>query len=185
MKMDSIISQELITAIQAQVRIDWFGKHGIHHWARVYEIGTKLAGQTGANRDVVQLFSVFHDAGRFNEHEDPQHGPRGAKLASQLRAFFFPELQEKEFTLLHQACSLHTSAATHHDITVQTCFDADRLDLGRVRKVPDPLYLCTDAAKDPRMLGWAYRKSVEGWIPENILGESAGHNDCLPSGIGN
>jgi uncharacterized protein len=173
MTKKSVISRELITAIQAQVRIDWFGKHGISHWARVYEIGMKLAGQTGANRDVVELFSVFHDAGRHNEHNDPQHGPRGAMLAGEFHAFFFPELKEKEFILLQQACSLHTLAASHADITVQTCFDADRLDLGRVGKVPDPQFLCTDAAKDSRMLDWAYSTSIKGWVPDNIVGNFA------------
>lgn len=166
----SIISRELITAIQAQVRIDWLGSHGVSHWARVYEIGMKLAEQTAANRDVVQLFSVFHDAKRYNEHDDPQHGPRGAKLAGELRAAFFPELKEKDFILLQQACSLHTPVTTHADITVQTCCDADRLDLGRVGKIPDPQFLSTDAAKDKRMLAWAYRKSVNGGIPDTVFG---------------
>jgi hypothetical protein len=30
------------------------------------------------------------------------------------------------------ACRLHTSDRTHDDITVQACFNSDRLDLGRV-----------------------------------------------------
>lgn len=170
MKKSSIISLELITVIQAQVRIDWLGRHGIKHWARVYEIGMKLAEQTRANREVVQLFSVFHDARRYNEHDDPQHGPRGAKLAGELRGAFFPELQQEDLTLLHQACSLHTLAITHADITVQTCFDADRLDLGRVGKLPDPQFLSTDAARDQRMIAWAYRQSVNGDIPDTVFG---------------
>lgn len=40
------------------------------------------------------------------------------------------------------ACNQHTVARTHGDITVQTCFDADRFDLARARigKVPDPAF---------------------------------------------
>lgn len=165
-----MICPELITKIKEQIRINWCGPHGISHWARVYNIGMKLAPQTGANRKVVQLFSVFHDSRRYNEHSDPQHGPRGAELAAQLRPTYFPGLADQEFNLLHLACYLHTQASTHADITVRTCFDADRLDLGRVGKVPEPDLLCTDAAKSPEMIDWAYKRSVDGYIPDNVLG---------------
>ncbi|MBT5083254.1 MAG: hypothetical protein HOM62_22025 [Rhodospirillaceae bacterium] len=47
------------------------------------------------------------------------------------------------------------------DITVQTCWDADRLDLGRAGIVPDPRYLCTDAAKEPRMIEWAHNRATK------------------------
>lgn len=90
----------------------------------------KLTEQTGANQKVIQLFSIFHDSRRHNEHLDPKHGLWGAELATQLRENHFPLLTDEEFDLLHQACFLHTKAATHDNITVQTCFDADRLDLG-------------------------------------------------------
>jgi uncharacterized protein len=46
------------------------------------------------------------------------------------------------------------------DVTVLTCWDADRLDLGRVGIRPDPTYLCTAAARDTDMLTWSYRRSV-------------------------
>jgi uncharacterized protein len=46
------------------------------------------------------------------------------------------------------------------DVTVRTCWDADRLDLGRVGIRPDPHYLCTEAARDAEVLAWAYRRSV-------------------------
>ncbi|MBU0967772.1 MAG: hypothetical protein KKA54_15475 [Proteobacteria bacterium] len=132
----------------------------------------KLSRQTGANQHVVQLFSLFHDSRRFNEHLDSHHGPRGAELASQLREAHLPLLTDEEFDLLHMACCLHTQAATHENITVQTCFDADRLDLGRVGKVPDPEYLCTDAAKSEEMIAWAYQRSIQGVVPDNVLGRS-------------
>ena len=46
------------------------------------------------------------------------------------------------------------------DITVQTCWDADRLDLGRVGIIPRPDRLCTEEARDPVLLDIAYRRSV-------------------------
>ena len=170
MSNNSIISLELIAAIKDQFRINWNGQHGISHWSRVYDIGMKLTEKTGANQKVVQLFSVFHDSRRHNEHLDPKHGPRGAELAITLRKSYFPLLTDEEFNLLHLACSCHTKASSHDNITVQTCFDSDRLDLGRVRKVPNPKLLCTDAAKSEAMIDWAYTRSVRGDIPDNVLG---------------
>lgn len=47
------------------------------------------------------------------------------------------------------------------DATVLTCWDADRLDLGRVGIRPHPHRLCTEAARDPVLLEWAYQRSVK------------------------
>lgn len=137
----------------------------------MYENGLHLADSTGANIRVVQLFAVFHDSRRCNESWDPEHGPRGAELAESWREKYF-ELSDDECGLLFTSCSLHTKAKTHRDITVQTCFDADRLDLGRAGKTPDPKLLCTDAARDLKTIEWAMQRSVSGYIPDNILGRS-------------
>ncbi len=48
------------------------------------------------------------------------------------------------------------------DVTVRTCWDADRLDLGQVEIRPDRRYLCTEAARDPEVLAWAYCRSRSG-----------------------
>jgi uncharacterized protein len=45
-------------------------------------------------------------------------------------------------------------------MTVLTCWDADRLDLGRVGIKPNPHRLCTAAARDPMMIEWAYKRSI-------------------------
>jgi hypothetical protein len=37
--------------------------------------------------------------------------------------------------------------ARHPDVTIQTCWDADRLDLGRVGIRPDPARMGTEAGK--------------------------------------
>jgi len=165
-----MITRDLVDAIREQFSISWSGIHGISHWSRVYEIGMKLTEQTGANRNVVQLFSVFHDSRRFTEGSDPQHGPRGAKLAMQFRATHLNGMAAEEFELLLEACRLHTSAQTHEDITVRTCFDSDRLDLGRVGTIPDPRLLCTDAARVSDMISWATANAERGTIPDNELG---------------
>ena len=83
--------------------------------------------------EVVQLFAVFHDSRRVNECTDYCHGQRGAELAAELRGQLF-DLPDADFDLLYQACADHTDGLTEADITVQTCWDADRLDLGPSRQ---------------------------------------------------
>ena len=167
--MSGIVSKDLVRAIKDQFQINWQGIHGLSHLSRVWENGIHLAEATGANKKVVQLFAVFHDSRRLNENCDPEHGPRGALLAESWRGKYY-DLNNEEFDLLFTACSLHTMARTHVDTTIQTCFDADRLDLGRIGKTPDPKLLCTEAAKDPKTIEWATQRSISGYIPDNLLG---------------
>jgi uncharacterized protein len=136
------------------------GFHSIKHWARVLGNGKRLAAETGANLKVVELFAVFHDSRRENEGFDPDHGLRGAEFAKSMRGVWF-DLSDGEMDLLFEACLNHSKGITDGDITVQTCWDADRLDLGRVGTRPDPKYLCTAPAKTADMLNWAYSRSVK------------------------
>lgn len=163
--MTAIISKALVQAIRDQFAINWHGIHGFSHLARVWENGLRLAPATGANERVVQLFALFHDSRRLNEGTDPQHGPRGARLAEQWRGRYF-DLEDDEFALLTTACRLHTSALTHAEPTVRTCFDADRLDLARVGKTPDPTRLCTEAARDTDTIHWAVQRSLRNHRPD-------------------
>jgi uncharacterized protein len=146
------------------------GDHGVAHWARVFENGLCLAEETGAHVEVVRLFAVLHDSQRLNEGTDPDHGPRAAEFARMLRGRLF-DLPEREFRLLHRACAGHTHERTHPDVTIQTCWDADRLDLGRVGIMPDPSYLCTDVAKRPATIRWADGRSSSGVVPEFVREE--------------
>ena len=151
------ISIELIAEIKRNYKLRWTGTHGIIHWHRVYENGIKLSAQPEVNPKVLELFAIFHDSQRKNEHLDPGHGKRGATLAIKLRHML--PLDNNEFNLLTTACSLHTKAKNHEDITVQACFDADRLDLGRVNITPNPALLCTPLAKQQETIDWAYQRS--------------------------
>ena len=161
-----MISRQLIEAIGKQYRLPWDGVHGIGHWARVRENGLRIAATLpGVNSEVVELFAVFHDARRTNEGIDAGHGRRGAKLAESLRGVLF-ELSDEEFALLDMACRYHTDGRTDGDVTVQTCWDADRLDLGRVGMRPDPQHLCTAAAKDPDLMAWADSRARQRIVPQ-------------------
>jgi uncharacterized protein len=108
---------------------------------------------------VVELFAVLHDSRRLNDGRDPEHGLRAAENAVRLHGQFY-ELDDGELALLCDACLGHSDGFTEADVTVQTCWDADRLDLGRVGVEPAPHKLCTSVARDPLIIAWAYRRSV-------------------------
>ena len=144
------------------------GIHGVGHWARVFENGMRLADTTGADRDVLALFAVFHDAQRLNDGRDDGHGIRGGELA---RLFWNSEYQlpASSFEQLYYACAHHTDGMTDGDITIQTCWDADRLDLARVGIRPAKKYLCTKPARTPELIQWGTARAREKAEPEEIL----------------
>jgi len=146
------------------------GTHGLPHWARVLENGVRLSETTGANPRVVTLFAVFHDARRADEGADPGHGRRGAELAKQLREEHL-SLSDEEFGLLETACIHHTDGTVEGDVTVRTCWDADRLDLWRVFIAPKNKYLCTEAAKDECFQEWARDRSLSDYAPSYVRDE--------------
>jgi uncharacterized protein len=160
----------LIKEILDQYSLPVFGTHGITHWARVLENGLRIAQETGANEEVVSLFAVLHDSRRQNEALDPGHGKRGAELAKSLRGSFF-DISDQDFDLLYEACVSHTDGKTESDITVQTCWDADRLDLGRVWIWPNPDHLCTQFAKNPEIITWANQRSETRFTPDFVYSE--------------
>ena len=155
-----IISDKLIKRIKQEFLLDWNGIHGYPHWMRVKENGMILSGRTGANPQVVKLFAVLHDSKRMNDGRDPNHGKRAADFIKSLKDGLIV-LPNDEFDLLLFACEKHSDGLTDADVTVQTCWDADRLDLGRVSIKPNPQFLCTSAAKDQTLIEWAYQRSIK------------------------
>ena len=165
-----MVTSRLIGLIREGYLLEWNGIHGVGHWARVRENGLCLASITGAKREIVELFAVFHDARRVNEGGDPEHGLRGAKFAAELRGRAF-QVSDEEFEILCIACAHHTDERTHGDVTVQTCWDADRLDLGRVGTTPRAEYLSTDAAREQAFMEWAVRRGRDGVVPGFVYDE--------------
>jgi uncharacterized protein len=157
----------VLKAVLEQYTLPPEGDHGVAHWARVFEIGERLAVATGASLAVVQLFAVLHDSRRLNEGTDPDHGPRAAEFAETLRGTCF-DLDDLDFERLVRACRNHTHVRTDPDVTVQTCFDSDRLDLGRVGIFVDPYYLSTAASRDPSMIRWASGRAQMHFVPELV-----------------
>jgi uncharacterized protein len=149
----------LIPSLRCQFKLDWRGIHGVSHWARVRQNGLYLSKMTGANTVVVELFAFLHDSCRLNDGHDPDHGARAGVFARSLHGSVFTLLAQ-DLEVLVQACQGHTHGRTSDNVTVQTCWDADRLDLGRVGIRPLAERLCTDAARDPVLIEWAYQRSV-------------------------
>jgi uncharacterized protein len=154
----------LVRRILTEYPLSVRGIHGVTHWARVWENGLKLAATNGADVEVVKLFALFHDSRREDDGTDPDHGRLGADFARRLRGELF-DLPDPAFGLLCVACEWHTDAVTHPDPTVQACWDADRLDLGRVGIVPRVKYLNTVAARTPAVIDWAFKRSASFFEP--------------------
>ncbi len=162
-----LISSRFFQAILEQYRLPPEGIHGVSHWARVAENARRLAELTGAHRDIVTLFAYLHDACRASDDWDPEHGVRAAQLAYRWRGTYF-DLPRTDFDLLFTACAGHADGLLEGNITLQTCWDADRLDISRVGMTIIPTRLCTPAARDPDLIEWADWRARHHVIPEWI-----------------
>lgn len=141
--------------------------HGLPHWERVKRYGIllslsvhngKLSFRKGINIKVICYFAYLHDKCRLNDYADLQHGERAADMLYTIKETLLKDLNNEEFSLLEQACRLHTTTHKTGDLTIDTCFDADRLDLERVGIAPDYRKMATDygayyATHPYRMIG--------------------------------
>jgi uncharacterized protein len=145
-----VFDEQLLAQIKRDTDMWQSPWHGLKHWSRVMVNGLSLAAETGADVDIIPYFALLHDCCRHNEYEDPLHGPRAASYAKKHRNLI--QLDDYQFYLLIRACAGHTHAlpgckASFND-TIATCWDADRLDIGRVGLIVDERYLFTRAAKN-------------------------------------
>ena len=130
--------------------------HGPAHWRRVLRNGLLLATRSGADLAVVRMFALFHDSRRVNDMTDPDHGKRGAAYAAEARAAGLFTLSDEQFDQLHEACVGHMDGHHHADPTVGTCWDADRLDLGRCWITPKAKFMSTAFAREIAAAGSMY-----------------------------
>jgi len=99
----------------------------------------------------------LHDSQRHSDGGDYYHGRRGAEYARSLNTVYF-ELSAPRIDALCEAIEHHSGGKVHDHATDQTCWDADRLDLGRVSITPSPKFLSQEAVKH---IDEAYRWSRE------------------------
>lgn len=144
---------EILDLIISQFKLGIDTVHGIKHWHKVYEIGNYLAKQTKADIEVVNFFAYFHDAKREDEYDDLEHGQRAAIFVEKLFNNKQIKISQSQFELLVFAYRHHNNSSIKSDnMTVQTCWDADRLDLWRVGVVPNPVMLNTEFSKTDDMI---------------------------------
>lgn len=122
--------------------IDMGKTHGVEHWDRVARFGRMLY-QEGADMDVILAFAYLHDAERMNNAEDIEHGKRASLLIDRIRETELWALNNEQIAKLKRACELHTIEHCTGDLTIDTCFDADRMDLLRVGITPSPERMAT------------------------------------------
>lgn len=96
---------------------------------------------------MVCLFAYLHDKCRLNNETDLKHGERAADMLYTMRDTLLKDLDNKEFSLLEQACRLHTTIHKTGNPTIDICFDADRLDLKRVGITPCPDKMATSCGE--------------------------------------
>ncbi len=154
-----MISQELILLIRETFQLNWKGVHGVSHWARVRINGLLMAQKNGANQRVVELFAFLHDIKREADFNDPLHGERAARFIATLPDDLLG-IDYKDKQILMQACHDHSKGFVEADLTIGTCWDADRLDLGRGGQRPDTRKLCTEIAKQPGFYEQAYLRAI-------------------------
>lgn len=127
--------------------------HGLGHWQRVERNGIWLSTEMRdgvphlreeINIKVVRSFAYLHDKCRRHDGADLEHGIRAAEMLPSIRETILKELTDEAFSLLEKACRLHTTVHRTGNLTIDTCFDADRLDLGRIGITPDPNKMATE-----------------------------------------
>src|SRR3954447_5854186 len=72
----------ILHAVLDEYTLPWDGDHGVAHWARVLENGLRLAEETGANVEVVQLFAVLHQRGHGPGPRAPPNGDQPPGLVT-------------------------------------------------------------------------------------------------------
>lgn len=142
------VFENLLEEVKPYFKLNINGDHGVLHWRRVKRIGLHLAAGTDADWRVITLFSALHDSCRENEYNDHNHGDRAATLATKLHSKSLLPANDKQFEQLVIACRNHSIRDFKtDDLTIQTCLDADRLDLYRLGEIPDDKFLYGDKAK--------------------------------------
>jgi uncharacterized protein len=164
----SIDFDQLWRHVLSQNEVSLASAHGPAHWRRVERNGLLLATRSDADPAVIRLFALFHDCQRVNDGWDPAHSARGAEYAKTLRGKYF-ELPDDAFETLHFACAWHTDRDHHDDPTVAACWDADRLDLGRVGIIPSAEFMSTAFGREIADFG-----SIQPFLsssPESLISD--------------
>lgn len=154
----------LIDIVIDRYPLDIDGSHGMPHWQRVLRNGYLIAAADRAvDTEVVILFALLHDSRRRDEDEDIMHGVRGARFAQKLYDHgHLHWLRKGQLTRLKAAICDHPLGLMTMDRTIQACWDADRLDLGRVGIKPNLSLLGSHYAQGKGVIERHWREHLLG-----------------------
>lgn len=167
----------LFEAVVNQFRLDQFGIHGPSHWTRVWDNVAELA-TTERCLTIGRYFAILHDSQRASDNEDKIHGPQAALYAHRVRHMI--NLSESDFSVLcramgeHCCAKFYTNAQSEEEQIIQTCFDADRLDLPRCGYKVAELRLHSPGARQFAPVA-AYR-AVNDCISTQTIVKMTGHH---------
>lgn len=146
------------------------GIHGLEHSERVDGFGCSLAQETTeADRDVIRWFAYLHDYKRINNGYDINHGQRAAEYIDTIRETYLINLSDAQIESLKYACANHTIKHKTGDVTIDICFDADRLDLPRVGIKTNADKLATEIARKYSEIGYEELCKRFELLPKNPL----------------
>lgn len=151
---------ELAKRIKAEFKLEPDGIHGTSHWARVKRLG-RLLSEDRHDDELITLFALLHDVCRESDYGDHDHGHRAVMLAHELNGDYFA-VAPAVFTRLCYAMEHHSEGFVHRDAGIQTCWAADRLDLGRLGIAVEPNLLGLPTAQRLLKIGWPYGLSPRG-----------------------
>ena len=114
------------------------------------------------------MFALLHDCKRENDYRDLEHGPRAEAYIRGIRDWI--PLQGIQFEYLCDACRTHTTGTTPENQTIATCWDSDRLDIGRVGIIPNEQFLTNPEAK--RIAREKDFQSLKTFKYQNLIGFS-------------
>ena len=104
--------------------------------------GLLLAKHYTVDTEVVQWFAFIHDLERRDgDIVRCSHGQQRWRRST------MNSCADSDQLATLQACAEHSDGWVEAEATVMVCWDADRLDLGRVGIYPSARYLCTGVAR--------------------------------------
>lgn len=159
----------LTAFLRQHFRLQWDGLHGAGHWARVLRYAKHIAEGTTSDAEVLTLFALLHDSCRESEDADPGHGPRAALLARELNGSLYRVGSEQEEWLV-EAIEGHSDGNLSNDLTIQICWDADRLDLARLGVLVRPEKLSAERALAMISEPWPYKLNPTGSLQDFVIG---------------
>ena len=139
------MNSSLVKKVIKEAKLANSSIHGVSHWQTVERNGAYLCQFNSADLEVVRLFALFHDSKREDDYRDLEHGPRAEIYLREIRELV--PLKDVQFETLCIACRTHTTGQIPENLTIATCWDSDRLDIGRVGIKPHEKFLTNKEAK--------------------------------------